>query len=167
MVKINLELLEGARAPERKKGDAGWDCFIRCFCYYEDGKIVESDYQGADLNHGGRLLAKLGFKTEIPEGYYAQLVPRSGFALKYGMTITNTPATIDSSYRGEWMAILSKLFEDEDDYYGETYEHSLHLSVGDKICQFIIRKEVDTSLTIVKSLSKSARGSNGFGSSGN
>lgn len=157
MVQIKLELLGDAKAPERKEGDAGWDCFINGFCHFNDDGRTDTLYDEYNLNYGRKIGARLGFKTEIPKGYYAQVVPRSGLAAKYGVTIINSPGTIDSGYRGEWIALLSCL---------DRNSSPVTLKKGDKICQFLIRREIKTDLTIIESLNKSERGSGGFGSTG-
>ncbi|MHA1620337.1 MAG: dUTP diphosphatase, partial [Promethearchaeota archaeon] len=102
-----------------------------------------------------RILCPLGFATAIPEGYYATVVPRSGFALWEGLSIVNSPGTIDAGYRNEWGAIVVNLSN-----------RDVVLHKGDKICQLIIRKLVDYDFEIVEELPTSDRGLGGFGSTG-
>ena len=102
-----------------------------------------------------RVICYLGFTTEIPKGYYAQIVPRSGLALWEGLTILNTPATIDSGYRNEWGVIIINL---------STMIKTLN--IGDRICQIIFRKLVDIEFEEVEELNKSERGLDGLGSTG-
>ncbi|KKN09547.1 hypothetical protein LCGC14_1045370, partial [marine sediment metagenome] len=102
-----------------------------------------------------RVDCRLGFATEIPKSYYAQIVPRSGLALWNGLTILNTPATIDSGFRNEWMVIIVNISNKE-----------VKLKVGDRICQIIIRKMIDFEFEEVEELNKSERGLNGLGSTG-
>ena len=141
------------------KGDAGVDCFIRCFKKplidkkTSEKKLIELDSDTYTLKPLERVGCPLGFATVIPAGYYAAVVPRSGNALWKGLSIVNTPGTIDAGYRNEWMAIVINLSNEEVD-----------LHRGDKICQFILRKLVDYDLVEVKSLEDSKRGLGGFGS---
>jgi len=102
-----------------------------------------------------RILCPLGFASEIPQGYYAAVVPRSGLALWEGISIVNSPGTIDAGYRNEWAAIVVNLSN-----------KAITLNRGDKICQFIIRKLVDYEFETVKELPDSERSLRGFGSTG-
>ena len=135
---------------------AGWDCYISGFGRWNSqlNKVSDLNIERYNLVQNKVIACMLGFSTEIPPGYYAKVVPRSGLAIKHGITIINSPGTIDSDYRGEWIAIMSNL---------SSYPHTL--SVGDKICQFIIDKCIDVDLIVNASLSESERGANGFGSS--
>ena len=141
-----------------RRGDAGADCFINGF-----KKIVNSEKQILEeLNVNEYLLqplerigCPLGFATAIPEGYYAAVVPRSGRALWDGISLVNTPGTIDAGYRNEWMGIVVNLSN-----------IPVKLKKGDKICQFILRKLEDFDFEITEELPSSERGLNGFGSSG-
>ena len=143
------------------KGDAGVDCYIRCFKKPEydnrsgEKKLIEIESDTYTLKPLERIGCPLGFATVIPEGYYAAVVPRSGNALWKGLSIVNTPGTIDSGYRNEWMAIVINLSNED-----------VKLIKGEKICQFILRKLDDFDLIEVKSLEDSDRGLGGFGSSG-
>ena len=155
---IKIELLGEGKVPSKAhEGDVGFDCYI------EEFKTIKSkERQLRPYPHfkyillpSERVACKLGFKTKIPEGYYAQLVPRSGLALWEGLTILNTPATIDPNYRGEWLAIVQN----------NSNNHST-LEIGDRICQLIIRKKTDSSFKAVSSLEETKRNEGGFGSSG-
>jgi dUTP pyrophosphatase len=97
----------------------------------------------------------LGFATAIPQGYYAAIVPRSGNALWKGLSIVNTPGTVDAGYRNEWIAIVVNLSNED-----------VIIESGEKICQFILRKLVLFNLKEVDDLENSDRGFNGFGSTG-
>jgi dUTP pyrophosphatase len=97
----------------------------------------------------------LGFATAIPEGYYVSVVPRSGNALWKGLTILNTPGTIDSGYRNEWMAIVVNVSNE-----------NVTIEKGERICQFILQKLIDFDLDPVENLPESERGLGGFGSTG-
>ena len=147
-----------AKLPEKQKeGDAGYDCFIRIFkgINTKERRLFDWEEDVAYLSPLAKGVCCLGFATEIPKGYYAQIVPRSGLALWEGLTILNTPATIDSGYRNEWMAIVINLSDKE-----------IKLKIGDRICQFIIRKCVEFELEEVEELNESERGLDGLGSTG-
>jgi len=111
MIKIKIKKIEkDAKLPKRqKKGDVGFDAYIYGFQKYLKAEIVKTtnpidvDKTKFTLFPLQRVDCRLGFATEIPKGYYAQVVPRSGLALWNGLTILNTPATIDSGFRNEWM----------------------------------------------------------------
>ncbi len=161
-MKIKVKLLrENSKMPTRKdKDDAGFDCYVSQFAKYNtmSKKIEDYSIEGTKeilLKQGNVICCKLGFSTEIPKGYYAAVVPRSGLALKHGITIVNSPGTIDAGYRGEWSAIVTNL-----------KSASYKVTLGDKICQFILRKLQNVELIKSKSLEDSNRGDNGYGSSG-
>lgn len=143
------------------KDDAGVDCYIRCFkkpmVDKESGKkeLIEIDSNTFTLKPLERIGCPLGFATAIPKGYYAAVVPRSGNALWKGLSIVNSPGTIDSGYRNEWIAIVINLSNND-----------VVLEKGEKICQFIIRRLVDIDLEEVNNLEESERGLGGFGSTG-
>ena len=149
---------ENSKLPTMpKNGDAGVDCYIRCFKSIQKTikATKELNYKKYTLKPLERVLCGLGFATEIPKGCYAKVVPRSGNALWNGLTILNTPGTIDCGYRNEWGAIVVNLSNE-----------SVELKTGDKICQFIVRKLVDHKVKFVETLNESSRGKKGFGSSG-
>lgn len=102
-----------------------------------------------------RKLIPTGLFIELPEGYEAQIRPRSGMALKHGISVLNTPGTIDSDYRGEIGVILVNLSNEE-----------YTIEKGDRICQMIIAKHEHADLTEVKSLNETVRGAGGFGHTG-
>ena len=102
-----------------------------------------------------RRLFKTGFRIAVPEGYECQLRPRSGLALKHGITLPNTPATIDSDYRGEIMIALVNLGR-------EPFE----VTRGMRIAQMIIAKVERAEFAEVEELPDSGRGDGGFGSTG-
>ena len=142
-----------------KKGDAGADCYIDVFKEIVAGcsaqELRELEVEEYELKPLERVGCGLGFATEIPEGYYAQVVPRSGFALWKGITIANSPGTIDAGYRNEWMAIAINLSN-----------KPVILRKGERICQFIIRKLEDVEFVDVETLESSERGLDGFASTG-
>lgn len=102
-----------------------------------------------------RILVPTGLFLEIPEGYEAQVRPRSGLAIKQGITCLNTPGTIDSDYRGEVKVILINL-SDQDQV----------ISNGDRIAQLVFQQVEKVSLELVNELSNTDRSDGGFGHSG-
>ncbi|ROR33485.1 dUTP pyrophosphatase [Curtobacterium sp. JUb34] len=108
------------------------------------------------LRPGERHLAATGLRIALPEGYAAFVVPRSGLAAKHGISIVNSPGTVDSGYRGEIKVAL--LNTDR----SEPYE----VHVGDRIAQLIVMPVPRVTYTHVEELPDSVRGQGGFGSSG-
>ncbi|MFL0360625.1 dUTP diphosphatase [Curtobacterium flaccumfaciens] len=108
------------------------------------------------LQPGERHLAATGLRIALPEGYAAFVVPRSGLAAKHGITIVNSPGTVDSGYRGEIKVAL--LNTDQ----REPYE----VHAGDRIAQLIVMPVPQVTYTRVDDLPDSVRGQGGFGSSG-
>ena len=102
-----------------------------------------------------RVLIPTGLFIELPHGYEAQIRPRSGLAIKYGITCLNTPGTIDADYRGEIKVILINLSQEQ---------HSLR--PGDRIAQMIIQKVEKAFLVPVIELNKTERNAGGFGHTG-
>ena len=102
-----------------------------------------------------RVLVPTGLFIELTEGYEAQIRPRSGLAIKYGITVLNTPGTIDTDYRGKIKIILINLSNED-----FTIHH------GDKLAQMVIAKFEKADLKIVDSLSETVRSDGGFGHSG-
>ena len=103
----------------------------------------------------GRVLVKTGLFVEIPVGYEAQVRPRSGLALKKGITVLNSPGTIDADYRGEIGVILVNLSNDFFD-----------IENGERIAQMVIAKHERISWEFTDSLEQTHRGEGGFGSTG-
>ena len=123
------------------EGDAGLDLYAR-----EDA-IIRA--------RGGRLLMPTGVAVAIPHGYMGLAVPRSGLALKHGITLANTPGIIDSGYRGELKVVMINTDPDKD------YE----IKRGDRVAQLIISRYDNVTWTEVTELSGFDRGG-GFGHSG-
>lgn len=142
-----------------KPGDAGADAEIKCFkkIVIEGGEkeLIDIDGDIYVLKPLERVGCPLGFATAIPEGYYFHVVPRSGLALWNGISIVNTPGTIDAGYRNEWMAIVVNLSNKE-----------ITLKKGDRICQIILCKLYDYEFVATEKLPESERGLGGFGSTG-
>jgi len=107
------------------------------------------------LAPGERRLFGTGFRVAIPEGYEVQIRPRSGLALKHGITLPNTPATIDSDYRGELKIALVNLGS-------EPFE----VTRGMRIAQLIVGRVEQAEFRAVEALPPSTRGDGGFGSTG-
>jgi dUTP pyrophosphatase len=102
-----------------------------------------------------RALVPTGLFIELPEGFEAQIRPRSGLAIKKGITAFNTPGTIDSDYRGEICAIILNLSEE-----------NFVVNDGERVCQMIIAKYEKAEWDEVKFLDISERGTGGFGHTG-
>jgi dUTP pyrophosphatase len=107
------------------------------------------------LAPGGRHAVATGFALAIPEGYEVQVRPRSGLALKHGITCLNTPGTIDHDYRGEVKVILANLGT-------EPFE----VRRGERIAQLVPAPVLKAAFREVESLSGTSRGAGGFGSTG-
>ncbi len=110
---------------------------------------------GLFLQAGARALVPTGLALEIPAGYEVQVRPRSGLALKHGVTVANAPGTVDSDYRGPLGVIL--INAGQDDF---TIHH------GDRIAQMVVAPVVQARFELAEHLSDTARGSGGFGSTG-
>ena len=108
------------------------------------------------LNHGDIVLVPTGFAMSIPEGYEGQIRPRSGIAVKHGITIVNSPGTIDSDYRGEVKIAVIHLGKD-----------AYILRRGDRIAQMVIKKVYQAKLEVVEALEETERNAGGFGHTGN
>ncbi len=107
------------------------------------------------LNPFQRILIPTGLKISLPETFEGQIRPRSGLALKYGITVLNSPGTIDADYKGEIGVILINLSD-------KKYE----INPGDRIAQMIISNFSNVNWKLVDDLGRSKRGNSGFGSTG-
>lgn len=125
---------------------------------YQSAGAAGMDVRAAEdrwLQPGETALIPTGFALEIPIGYEVQLRPRSGLALKHGLTLLNSPATIDSDYRGEVGVILTNLgFE------------PFKVHRGDRIAQMVVARVERAEIHEVEELEDSARGAGGFGHTG-
>ena len=119
--------------------------------------LVAAVDSGADvvLQPGARALIPTGFAIELPQGYEAQVRPRSGLALNSGITVLNSPGTIDSDYRGEIGVILINLGS-----------HPFVIKRGTRIAQLVVAPVERVVLVETDGLEDSARGAGGFGSTG-
>lgn len=124
-----------------KAGDAGADLLARI---------------DARIEPGERALIPTGIAIALPPGYVALVHPRSGLALKDGITLANSPGTIDASYRGEIKVILINLDKN----------NAVEIKRGDRIAQLLIQQVEVAEFVEVNSLPGSARSSGGFGSTG-
>ncbi len=113
---------------------------------------INTDVRLAPLQ---RALVSTGIAIALPADFEAQIRPRSGFALKSGITVLNSPGTIDADYRGEIKVLLVNLGTEE-----------VVISRGDRIAQMVIAPVVQAAWNKVESLSDSVRGAGGFGSTG-
>ena len=139
-LKINRLHSDAVIPSYAKDGDAGMDLY----------SIDEME-----LRPGCRGLIKTGISIELPKGTEAQIRPRSGLALKMGITVLNTPGTIDCGYRGEIGVILIN--------HGE---ENFLVKKGERIAQMVINKVESVNIEEVEELSETERGSGGFGSTG-
>jgi dUTP pyrophosphatase len=140
-VELPIQLSEGATLPSyQTAGAAGLDiCSAESF----------------ELNPMERKLVSTGIRLAIPEGYEGQVRPRSGLAVRHGISMVNTPGTIDSDYRGELKLILINFGAD-----------AVQFSRGDRIGQLVICPVVRAKLKVVDELEGTKRGEGGFGSTG-
>ena len=125
---------------------------------YETSGAAGVDLRASEealLLPGERAIVSTGIKIEIPEGYEAQIRPRSGIALKNGVTLLNSPGTIDSDYRGEIKVIMINHGSDP-----------FTVNAGDRIAQLMLAPVTRVSWIEDDKLSKTKRGEGGFGSSG-
>ena len=125
-----------------RPGDAGADLVART------GALVEAG--------GGRALVPTGIRVAIPEGYAGFVQPRSGLALRHGITLANSPGLIDSGYRDE-LAVIVINTDPKDDF---------EINRGDRIAQLVIQKVEHASFLPVEELPGSERGLGGFGHTG-
>jgi dUTP pyrophosphatase len=142
LVKVVKNAPRAALPQYETEGSAGMD--LRAF--------LDADISIPPL---GRAKIPTGLKIEIPEGYEAQIRPRSGLALKQGLTVLNSPGTIDSDYRGDLDIILINLGSND-----------TIIKDGERIAQLVVAPVCKASLVEVKELTGTERGGSGFGSTG-
>jgi dUTP pyrophosphatase len=145
-VKVGIRRLPGAAdlpLPERATAHASGFDLRACV----DGPLV--------VPAGGRVLVPTGVVIAVPPGYEAQIRPRSGLALKSGVTLLNAPGTIDADYRGEVGVIVVN--------HGSS---PVTIGRGDRIAQMVIHELPEVDLTPVDELPETARGAGGFGHTG-
>ncbi|AWE07681.1 dUTP diphosphatase [Lysinibacillus sp. 2017] len=139
-LKIKKIHSEAILPKQARPGDAGMDLYA---------------IEDKALNPGEFALIKTGIQLELPEGTEAQVRPRSGLALKYGITVLNSPGTIDAGYRGEVGVVLIN--------HGKKV---FHIEKHMRIAQLVIQYVPTVVIEEVDELSNSERGEQGFGSSG-
>jgi dUTP pyrophosphatase len=125
-----------------REGDAGFDLVARA--------------PAVLAPRGGRALVPTGIAVALPTGYAGFIQPRSGLALRYGVTVLNSPGLVDAGYRGELKVVLVNT-DPEEPYAVER---------GDRIAQFVVQPVEHVQLTVVDALDASERGEGGFGHSG-
>lgn len=111
--------------------------------------------EAVTLEPMSRVLVKTGLFIALPEGYEAQIRPRSGLALKHGITVLNTPGTVDADYRGEIMVLLINLSNT-----------TFMINPGDRIAQMVIACHEQAEFTLVDELDDTERGEGGMGHTG-
>jgi len=111
--------------------------------------------EACEIASGGRALVPTGLSIALPPGFEGQVRPRSGLAIKHGVTVLNAPGTIDCDYRGEVKVILVN--------FGDV---PFRIARGDRIAQLIVAPVTRVAVAEAESLDATARGSGGFGSSG-
>ena len=143
-MRILLKVEEGVQLPQYEtEGASGLD--VRA--YLKDGAVT--------ILPGEYKMIPTGIKMDIPVGYEVQVRPRSGLAAKHGVTVLNSPGTIDSDYRGEVKVILIN--------HGK---EAFVVNSGERIAQFVISKVIQADFVLSDALSESERGEGGFGSTG-
>ena len=124
--------------------------------YVGDGAVDLRSTKDLVLKPFERALVPTGIAIELPLGYAALVVPRSGLAIKHGITLVNAPGLIDSNYRGEIGAIIANMDPRE----------AFEIKRGDRIAQLMITAVEQPEFEVVEILSETERGAGGFGSSG-
>ncbi len=142
MIKVQItKIKDNAITPKyAHEGDAGVDL-------YSTEEYI--------LKPGERVLVSTGIKIAVPKGYEAQVRPKSGLALKSGISVLNTPGTVDSGYRGEVGVIAVNLSQEE-----------YKIEAGKKIAQMVFAKVEEAEFEEVAELDETARNAGGFGSTG-
>lgn len=151
MVTLNLNWTEAADRDlplpsYETSGSAGADVRANFSQGHRDGVV---------LDPGARALIPTGLRLEIPSGYEVQIRPRSGLALKHGLTLPNSPGTIDSDYRGPLGVILMNAGQEP-----------FLVTHGERIAQLVVAPVVQAGFVLVDELSETVRCDGGFGSTG-
>ena len=120
-----------------------------------DLRAATSEEEPVVIRPGGRTMVPTGFCIAVPKGYEAQVRPRSGLAIRSGITCLNSPGTVDSDYRGEVKVILANLGEE-----------NVVIRRGDRIAQLVICPVARAHWRETQTLDQTKRGSGGFGSTG-
>lgn len=117
--------------------------------------LVAALEEAVELSPGERMLIPTGLSIALPPGFEAQVRPRSGLALKHGVTVLNSPGTIDADYRGEIKVILANLGQEP-----------FTVERGMRVAQMVVARHETVAWQVVESLEDTDRGSGGFGSTG-
>jgi len=159
-MKINCTLNDPNTPLPKYESEYASGMDLRAWKYsypYDLGKVYDFKKEGFNkglwLRPMERVLIKTGLHIELPKGMEAQIRPRSGLALKHGVTVANSPGTVDSDYRGEVGVILINLSQDP-----------FQINKGDRIAQLIFARVEHCELNVVNKLSETVRGEGGFGS---
>ena len=129
---------------------------LPCYAYEGDAGLDIRANESGDIPPHGRALISTGLAIALPDGYAGFMQPRSGMALKRGLSIANTPGLIDAHYRGELKVIAVNLDPRE----------TVHIERGERIAQLVIQEVPLVKLIEVDELDETDRGEGGFGSSG-
>lgn len=151
MISVDIKLAWVAGADR----DVALPCYASAGAAGADVRANFPDRGMVVLEPGARALVPTGLRMAIPEGYEVQVRPRSGLALKHGVTLANSPGTIDSDYRGELGVILVNL--------GDAPFEVVH---GERIAQLVVAPVTQGVFAVVEDLDETARGAGGFGSTG-
>ncbi|ACV22118.1 Deoxyuridine 5'-triphosphate nucleotidohydrolase [Slackia heliotrinireducens] len=141
------------RVPIKKLAE---DAVVPSYAYDGDAGVDLRATENLVLKPFERALVATSLAVAIPEGYAGLVMPRSGLAIKHGISVVNAPGLIDSHYRGELKVILINLDSKED----------FEINVGDRIAQLVIAKVENVDWQPVDELDATDRGAGGFGSSG-
>ena len=131
------------------------DAVLPAYAHPSDAGMDVRSVADIVIPRGGRALVPTGLVAMIPPMHEIQVRPRSGLALKHGITVLNTPGTIDAGYRGEVGVILINAGEKD-----------FTIARGDRIAQMVVQKLADIELVAAEQLSDTSRGTGGFGSTG-
>ena len=131
------------------------EAVLPAYAHASDAGMDVRSVEDVVIPAGGRALVRTGLVMLLPPGYEAQVRPRSGLALKHGITVLNTPGTIDSGYRGEVGVILAN-------FGGEGFA----VAKGDKIAQIVVAPVTQAAIEEAYEIDETDRGSGGFGSTG-
>ena len=145
MINVKIKLIDGGKMP--RKGTVGAACYD---CYAREDVILDNTKP---------KLIPLGFAMAIPEGYCAKIYPRSSTGLKTRIRMPNGTDIIDCDYRGE-VAFIAEL------KHIDNNQSHVYIPAGERICQMMIEKVLDTEFEVVEELPETERGTNGYGSTG-
>lgn len=155
MVQVKIKVLPGGHMPKKQTdGAAAWDCYARIKAEGQYGNTT-SGRISISIGAAG-IKIPLGFAMELPDGYHAEIIPRSSMGTKSPLRISNSVGIIDSDYRGE----VCMIFDNNNDYVAWLIRN------GERIAQMIIVKDPEVELVEAEELSETERGAGGFGSTG-